>query len=102
MQQIKHTLIILFTCLTLGLTSLSSPVFADNENPPTSSNQVNINTANAGALSAALTGIGLKKAEAIVTYREAFGDFHDVLELTEVKGIGKATVEKNINKIRVK
>jgi competence protein ComEA len=102
MQQIKHSLIILFTCLTLGLTSLSTPVFADNENPSIYNNQININTANAGALSEALTGIGLKKAEAIVTYREAFGDFHDALELTEVKGIGKATVEKNINKIILK
>jgi competence protein ComEA len=102
MQQIKHTLIILFTCLTLGLTSLSSPVFADNQNPPKYSNQININTANAGALSEALTGIGLKKAEAIVAYRETFGDFHDALELTEVKGIGKSTVEKNINKIILK
>jgi len=102
MQQIKHTLIIIFTCLALGLTSLSSPLFADNENPLIYNNKININTANAGALSEALTGIGLKKAEAIVTYREAFGDFHDALELTEVKGIGKATVEKNINKILVK
>jgi competence protein ComEA len=102
MQQIKHTLIILFTCLTLGLTSLSSPAFADNQNPPKYSNQININTANAGALSEALTGIGLKKAEAIVAYRETFGDFHDALELTEVKGIGKSTVEKNINKIILK
>lgn len=56
---------------------------------------VNINTANAQQLADALKGVGLKKAEAIVAYRKTVGKFISIDQLTEVKGIGKATVEKN-------
>ena len=56
---------------------------------------VNINTADAAALAAGLTGVGLSRAEEIVRYRETFGPFSSVEELAEVKGIGTATVEKN-------
>ncbi len=56
---------------------------------------VNINTASAQQLADALNGVGLKKAEAIVAYRKSVGKFISIDQLTEVKGIGKATVEKN-------
>ena len=54
---------------------------------------VNINTANVEELQQ-LKGIGAKKAADIVAYREANGDFKTVDELTKVKGIGKATLNK--------
>ncbi|HDR1021203.1 TPA: helix-hairpin-helix domain-containing protein [Pasteurella multocida] len=57
--------------------------------------QVNINTATASELQKALIGIGAKKAEAIVQYREAHGPFTAAEQLMEVQGIGKATLEKN-------
>jgi competence protein ComEA len=63
---------------------------------------VNINTATAAELSAALNGVGGSKAEAIIRYREQFGAFESVEELTEVKGIGTATLERNRGMIRVK
>ncbi|MEM1404511.1 MAG: helix-hairpin-helix domain-containing protein [Pseudomonadota bacterium] len=56
---------------------------------------VNINGATAAELAAGLNGVGLSKAEAIVRYREQFGDFESVEELTDVTGIGTATVERN-------
>lgn len=56
---------------------------------------VNINGASAAELAAGLNGVGLSKAEAIVRYREQFGDFQSVDELTDVTGIGAATVERN-------
>ncbi len=56
---------------------------------------VNVNTADAKTISEALTGIGLKKAEAIVKYRTENGLFKTPEDLTNVKGIGKKTVEKN-------
>lgn len=62
---------------------------------------VNINTASADELSATLNGIGGSKAEAIVRYREQFGSFESVEELSEVTGIGAATVEKNRALIRL-
>ena len=56
---------------------------------------VNINSADAQALAAGLNGVGQTRALEIVRYREAYGPFASVEELTEVKGIGKSTLEKN-------
>lgn len=60
---------------------------------------VNINTADAKTIGDALSGIGLKKAEAIIKYREEKGPFETVEELANVKGIGEKTVEKIKNDI---
>lgn len=56
---------------------------------------VNINTADAQALAAAISGVGISKAEEIVRYRELHGPFGSVDELAMVRGIGAKTVEKN-------
>lgn len=61
---------------------------------------ININTADAQTLTR-LKGVGLKKAEAIVAWREANGQFVSVDQLTEVKGIGEATLAANRDKIRI-
>lgn len=55
---------------------------------------VNINTADAATIAGTLTGVGMRKAEAIVEYREAHGPFKTVDELVNVKGIGSKTLEK--------
>ena len=60
---------------------------------------VNINTADAQMLSSELAGIGQSKAEAIVSYRQQHGPYKQVEDLTNVKGIGMATIEKNRAKI---
>jgi competence protein ComEA len=56
---------------------------------------VNINTASADELAAALAGVGASRADAIVRYRELYGPFESIEELAEVSGIGAATVERN-------
>lgn len=56
---------------------------------------VNINTADAKTIADSLSGIGLKKAEAIIDYRTKKGVFKAVTDLTQVSGIGDKTVEKN-------
>ncbi|SNT71232.1 competence protein ComEA [Psychrobacter sp. LV10R520-6] len=61
---------------------------------------VNINHASEGEL-ASLYGIGSSKAQAIILYREMFGDFKTVDELEKVKGIGPKTLEKNRARLRV-
>ena len=72
------------------LMALSSLVYAG---------QVNINTADAEILSTELSGVGQSKAEAIVSYRQQHGPYQQVEDLTNVKGIGMATIEKNRAKI---
>ena len=65
----------------------------------TMSDKLNINTASASDIQKALIGIGAKKAEAIVQYREKHGNFTVAEQLLEVQGIGKATLEKNRDRI---
>lgn len=65
---------------------VSTQVYAD---------PVDINTADASILAGAIDGVGEKKAATIVTYRDAHGPFTSVDELSNVKGIGAATVDKN-------
>ena len=65
----------------------------------TVSDKLNINTASASEIQKALIGIGAKKAEAIVQYREKHGNFTMAEQLLEVQGIGKATLEKNRDRI---
>lgn len=62
---------------------------------------IDINTANAATIAKVMTGVGLKKAEAIIAYRDKNGKFKSIDELTKVKGIGKKTVAKNRESIGV-
>jgi competence protein ComEA len=71
-----------------GLTlALALPAFA--------ATPVNINTADAATIAHALDGIGLTKAQAIVAFRQEHGPFKNVDDLTQVKGIGQATLQRN-------
>lgn len=56
---------------------------------------VNVNKASAEEISENLKGIGMSKAEKIIEYREANGNFIHVDELINVKGIGIRTVDQN-------
>ena len=67
----------------------------------TSAAPVNINTASAAEIADALNGIGLSKAQAIVSYREAYGLFTRADEIVFVRGIGESTYEKNKGDILV-
>lgn len=62
---------------------------------------VNINTASAEELATLLKGVGEKRAQDIVEYRKVNGEFKSVQELTNVKGIGASTLEKNSDRIQL-
>ena len=63
--------------------------------------KVNLNAADAETLRRDLFGIGAAKAKAIIAYRESNGPFTAVDELLEVKGIGKALLEKNRERLEI-
>ena len=62
---------------------------------------VNINTADKETLITAISGVGEKKAEAIIEYREQHGPFKSVDEITKIKGIGQGILDKNRKNLSV-
>jgi competence protein ComEA len=62
---------------------------------------VNINTADKESLVTAIKGVGEKRAEAIIAYREQHGPFKSIDELAEVRGIGTSIVEKNTDNLSI-
>ena len=60
-----------------------------------SADKININTADKETLITAIDGVGEKKAEAIIAYREENGGFKSVNDLVNVKGIGQGIVERH-------
>jgi len=76
----------MLSVVVLGLSCLAMPSWAE---------VVNINTASATSLADNLYGIGDKKAAAIVAYRKQHGDFQNLEQIKDVKGIGDGLFEKN-------
>ena len=60
---------------------------------PAAGGKINLNTATVEQL-ISLPGIGEKKAEAIIKYRNEHGRFSSTEQLLDVSGIGDATYEK--------
>lgn len=87
--------------LTILAATLFTPVFAEDGNDTDATQAeavllyVDINGDDAETLSDLLKGVGMKKAEAIISYRDEFGPFTAVEDLLNVPGIGPATLEKN-------
>ena len=86
-----HTWKHLAAAAALGLSSLT---FAAEPTPP-----IDVNTASAEVLAEAIDGVGLKRAQAIVQYREQHGAFASVDELAQVRGISAGIVERNRDRI---
>ncbi|ALS97740.1 ComEA family DNA-binding protein [Lacimicrobium alkaliphilum] len=61
---------------------------------------INLNTASAKELMS-LPGIGKKKAEAIIQYRDENGGFHSIDDLIKVQGVGKKSMDALRGKISV-
>lgn len=105
MQQVKFfTKILLLSCITLLPLWQASAVAADISAPSRleQATMVNINTASAEQLSEGLNGVGMKRAQDIIKYRETNGAFTSVEQFLEVKGIGEKVLEKNKKLIIVK
>lgn len=72
----------------------------DEKQTPSSTNLININTADLNELQQ-LTGIGPSKAQAIISYREENGLFQRLEDLLQVTGFGEKTFEKLKNMIKI-
>ena len=96
-----------FFAVCLSLSVLSIPVYAASSPPITPakqnvavSNKIDLNKADLSTLTGSFKGIGKKRAEAIIAYRESHQGFKAIEELAEVKGFGSRFVEANREKLK--
>jgi competence protein ComEA len=98
-KHICYSLVILFTVMSLPLQAVGF-----NETPAVISSQeiqvIDINKADTETL-ALLKGVGEKRAKAIIAYRELNGEFKSFDDLILVKGIGRQTLERNKERIKL-
>ena len=102
---------LVFALLTsLSLTTHAAPAPKTETAAPSATQQiapdaqavkVDLNKADAITLQRDLVGVGEAKAQEIVAYRDMNGPFATVDELLEVKGIGKAILDKNRERLVV-
>lgn len=76
---------LVFFCYLFSATTYATPV--------------NINRADVETLAHSLQGVNIKKSEAIVANRIAYGDFHSLEDVKRVSGMGEKTLELNKNDI---
>jgi competence protein ComEA len=62
--------------------------------------KIDLNRADLSTLIHSVKGIGKKRAEAIVAYRETHHGFKSLEEFAEIKGFGQRFLEKNRDKLK--
>lgn len=96
-----------FLAVFLSLFVVTIPVQAVSslKTPPAKqtaavSDKIDLNKADLSTLTGSFKGIGKKRAEAIIAYREDHKGFKSLEELAEVKGFGQRFVEANRDKLK--
>ncbi|MFW0854742.1 ComEA family DNA-binding protein [Cronobacter dublinensis] len=82
-------------------TAAAAPQAKPESAPQALEETVSINTATADELAQAMNGVGKKKAQSIVSYREEYGPFKSLEDLKQVPGMGNSLVERNLSRIRL-
>lgn len=87
--------------ILLSFFVMSLPLHAAQLTPQPSKSPVRIdlNTVDVAKLTGSFKGIGKKRAEAIIAYRDSHSGFKSIEELAEVKGLGQKFMEKNREKL---
>ena len=89
---------LMFAVSLLAVTTIQPAFSADKVMAPVTATmakikKININTATAEQFTE-IKGIGAKKAQAIVDYRNKNGKFTSLEQLTNVKGVGEGILKK--------
>lgn len=91
---------ILFCIIPFSSYSAEEPSQVSHNNPVQIKEKINLNTAELNVLVQSIKGIGVKRAQAIIAYREQNGNFKSIEDLAKVHGIGKKFVSKNLSQLK--
>ena len=76
--------------------ALTNPLSHSAQAAQTLNAKIDLNKADAKALANSIKGIGQKRAEMIVKYREAHGRFQSLEDLAKVPGFGEKFVKNHL------
>jgi comEA protein len=82
----------LLSCLMFGAVALAEPS-TESAKSSDAVGLIDLNHASVAELTS-LPGIGQKRAEAILAFRDSHGGFQSVTQLLRIKGIGRAMLRK--------
>ena len=90
----------------IALLLLSTTIIPLHASPPlkppaaqTVSTKINLNKADLSTLTGSFKGIGKKRAQAIITYRDSHHGFKSIEELADIKGFGQHFMDINREKL---
>lgn len=86
-----------FLAFTSGIAKSDHPLSTQSINVI---KKINLNTVSTDQLVHTIRGIGPKRAQAIIAYREKHGRFKSITQIAEVKGIGQAFVAQHLNDLK--
>ena len=99
-----------FLAMLISSAILDSPIYAAVKAEPNPSKlqhseqaqqqKINLNTADLATLTGSFKGIGKKKAQAIINWREAHNGFKSVEDLSQIKGFGDRFVQFNLQALQ--
>jgi competence ComEA-like helix-hairpin-helix protein len=81
------------SCLLFGAVAKAEPSSVGTPAPAEAAALIDLNHASVAELTS-LPGIGEKRAEAILAFRDSHGGFQSVTQLLRIKGIGRAMLRK--------
>jgi competence protein ComEA len=87
------------SAMLLSFFIISIPVHATStqplEQPPVVQHKIDLNKADLSTLTGSFKGVGKKRAQAIIAYRDSHQGIKSIEEFAEVKGLGQRFVDKN-------
>lgn len=95
LMKIKITLMSILSFFLMSTAQAMPPI-----TPTPSTEKININKADASKLENSVKGIGTKRAQAIVKYRDSHNGFKSITDLAQVPGLGKNFVNSHLASLK--
>ena len=99
MKKISIFLSATFLLLCLNLASAATTT-DELSNLSSSISKINLNTATASQIQGTIKGLGEKRAEAIIDYRNQHGDYQSFEDLIKVSGISESFINTNLSLLK--
>ena len=102
MKATLFAVVLSFFVVSLSTQAIAQEAKPSVSPPPTESvlSKISLNQATVQELTGSFKGIGKKRAEAIVSYRDEHGGYKSIEDLAQVRGLGKTFVNTHLAQLQ--